>query len=195
MVYLTSNNSWQGISSADWPQFSPSRVEIDFKENGYTYMDSVKATEYHFEEGVDDSDQCWTDGIHSFLCPTKCKLFNFAGNTSKLPICKTLEEVRCVWDQANKSNLFTKCNQKKKTLTFNGDLIRLKRYQDDESKHLIIGLWQMSKEVTEEILVITPQGMIGSIGGSLGMFFGFSFYTFVMFLIDKILKHTADQSH
>ena len=157
-------------------------------------MDSVKATELYFEEGVDDSDQCWTDGINSLTCPAKCKVINFAGNASKLPICKTLEEVLCVWNQANKFNLFTKCNQKKKILTFNGDLIRLKSYQDDESKHLIIGLWQMSKEVKEEILVITTQEMIGSVGGSLGMFFGFSFSAFVIFLIDKIIKHTADQA-
>ena len=193
MVYLTSKNSWQGISSADWPQFSPSKVEIDFKELGYTYMDSVKATEYQFKEGVDDSDQCWTDGINSGPCPTKCKLFNYVGNSSKLPICKTLEEVKCVLDHAYNFNYWAKCNQKKNVLTFNGDLIRQKRYQDDEWKQLIIGLWQMSKEVKEEILFITTQDMIGSVGGSLGMFFGFSLYTFVIFLIDKSLMHVANR--
>ena len=51
----------------------------------------------------------------------------------------------------------------------------------------------MSKEVKEEILVITTQDMIGSVGGSLGMFFGFSMYTFVIFLIDKSLMQVANR--
>ena len=196
-VYLTSKNGWQGISSADWPQINPSKLEIVFKENGYTYMDSVKATEFYFENGVDDSDQCWTDEINSGSCPVKCKLVNFAGNLSRLPICQTLEEVRCILGQASEFNVFTKCNQKKKMLTFERDLIRLKRYQDhqdDESQHLRIGLFQMSKEIKEEIDVITTQGLIGSIGGYLGTVFGFSISTFVLFLIENILKRTGDET-
>ena len=195
MVYLTSRNSWQGVSSADWPQFSPSKVEIDFKELGYTYMDSVKVTELYFAEGVDDSDQCWTDGINSGSCPTKCKYFNFAGNSSKLPICKTLKEVKCIYDQAYNLDLFSKCNRKKKILTFHGDLLRQKRYQDVQDEiHLMIGIWQMNKEIKEEIFIITTQDMIGSVGGSLGMFFGFSFSAFVLYLIEKIIKRTSVQA-
>ena len=66
--------------------------------------------------------------------------------------------------------------------------------QDDEFIHLMIGIWQMSKEVKEEIFVITTQGMIGSVGGSLGMFFGFSFSAFVLYLIEKIIKRTSVQA-
>ena len=50
------------------------------------------------------------------------------------------------------------------------------------------------KEVKEEIFVITTQGMIGSVGGSLGMFFGFSFSAFVLYLIEKIIKRTSVQA-
>ena len=102
-------------------------MEIDFKNLRYTFRDSVKVTELYFKEGVDDSDQCWTDGINSGSCPTKCKYFNFAGNSSKLPICKTLEEVHCIKAHAHDLNLFINCNQKKKILTLNGDLLRQKK--------------------------------------------------------------------
>ena len=172
-----------------------SKVEIDFKNLRYTFRDSVKVTELYFKEGVDDSDQCWTDGINSGSCPTKCKYFNFAGNSSKLPICKTLEEVKCIYDQAYNLDLFSKCNRKKKILTFHGDLLRQKRYQDVQDEiHLMIGIWQMNKEIKEEIFIITTQDMIGSVGGSLGMFFGFSFSAFVLYLIEKIIKRTSDQA-
>ena len=85
-----------------------SKVEIDFKNLRYTFRDSVKVTELYFKEGVDDSDQCWTDGINSGSCPTKGKYFNFAGNSSKLPICKTLEEVHCIKAHAHAISRFLK---------------------------------------------------------------------------------------
>ena len=45
-----------------------------------------------------------------------------------------------------------------------------------------------SKQIMEEIDVITLAGLIGSIGGSLGMFFGFSFTSYLSILIEKLIK-------
>ena len=129
VVYLTSNNSWQGISSGDWPQYTPTKIELDCKEKGYAYMNTIKVSEQLFVEGVDDSNQCWAEEIKSGSCPVKCMFVNFAGNASKLPICQTIEEVTCMIDEATRQKSFTKCNQKKRILTFNGDLMRLKKYQ------------------------------------------------------------------
>ena len=49
-----------------------------------------------------------------------------------------------------------------------------------------IGMYNMEKEIQEEVLILTLQDLIGSVGGSLGMFFGFSisgslFYCFSFF--------------
>ena len=46
-----------------------------------------------------------------------------------------------------------------------------------------------TKEIVEEIDVITFSGLIGSVGGSLGMFFGFSFTSYLSFVIEKIVKN------
>ena len=46
-----------------------------------------------------------------------------------------------------------------------------------------------TKEIVEEIDVITMSGLIGSVGGSLGMFFGFSFTSYLSFIIEKIIKN------
>ena len=45
-----------------------------------------------------------------------------------------------------------------------------------------------TKQIIEEIDVITFAGLIGSIGGSLGMFFGFSLTSYLFFAIEKFTK-------
>ena len=91
-------------------------------------------------------------------------------------------------DEATRQKSFTKCNQKKRIFTFNGDVIRLKKYEDSDWKHLIIGLFDTTKEIRKEIDMITASDFIGSIGGSMGMFFGFSLSGFVLCLMDKLAE-------
>ena len=62
-------------------------------------------------------------------------------------------------------------------------------YQPNSSV-VTITIDSMAKEVKEEVQIITLQSFIGNLGGSLGMFFGFSLsgWLSVLFanLIDKI---------
>ena len=44
----------------------------------------------------------------------------------------------------------------------------------------------MEEEVEEEVPLLTTEDFIGSIGGSLGMFFGFSLSASLFFCINKI---------
>ena len=44
------------------------------------------------------------------------------------------------------------------------------------------------KEVAEEVLMIGLSSYIGSVGGSLGLFLGFSFFTHLSCCIDKIFE-------
>ena len=46
---------------------------------------------------------------------------------------------------------------------------------------------ELSKEIKEEVDVITMSELIGSLGGSLGMFFGFSISGYALLLFDKCL--------
>ena len=66
-------------------------------------------------------------------------------------------------------------------------------YQPNSSV-VTITIDSMAKEVKEEVRIITLQSFIGNLGGSLGMFFGFSLsgWLSVLFanLIDKILPST-----
>ena len=54
-----------------------------------------------------------------------------------------------------------------------------------------MGLWSMTKEIREEDDIITLPGLIGSVGGSLGMFFGFSIANYLLFWTDILIDRFA----
>ena len=58
------------------------------------------------------------------------------------------------------------------------------------STEIYIGLWSLVKNVQEEVPLLTLQDFIGSVGGSLGMFFGFSISATLLYTISKILDQT-----
>ena len=53
---------------------------------------------------------------------------------------------------------------------------------------IFIGMNSMKKVVKEEVFVLTLQDLIGSVGGSLGLFFGFSFSAVFFACINKIFQ-------
>ena len=59
-LFLTTNNSWQGICTSDWPQFSPSLVRM---KSGQLYDFSVRPKKLLFKNGLKSSEQCWLEHI------------------------------------------------------------------------------------------------------------------------------------
>ena len=51
-----------------------------------------------------------------------------------------------------------------------------------------------TQEIREEIRVITTSSFIGSIGGSLGMFFGFSILSYALYFIDKCFEKAYENN-
>ena len=56
------------------------------------------------------------------------------------------------------------------------------------STEIYIGMWSKLKTIQEEVPLLTVQDLIGSVGGSLGMFFGFSLSTTLFCSLDKVLS-------
>ena len=84
------------------------------------------------------------------------------------------QEVWCIFKEAFKQNLWTMCNEKKKFLSFFGDLTKKSQYHPENDTILRLEIFSLAKEIKEEIDIITLSDLIGSVGGSSGMFFGFS---------------------
>ena len=55
------------------------------------------------------------------------------------------------------------------------------------SVEIYLSVWSMAMRIQEEVPLLTLQDFIGSVGGSLGMFFGFSMSATLLFMISKFL--------
>ena len=56
----------------------------------------------------------------------------------------------------------------------------------------ILGLESNTTNLYEEILIVDDIGLVGSLGGSLGLFVGFSFFGCVTPILDAIFEKVAD---
>ena len=186
IFYFTSKDTWQGVLMDRWTQFKPYKVSMtsDFP---YVFV-TARTKEFLKEKGVNNSEQCWLEEFKNFDCTVKCQHVSF---TSSLPICNTTEQIFCITTEIGKKNLWGMCHKKKKGLYFEGELLEMENIQGDhghDGRILGFTFAEMSKQIEEEVDVITMPGLIGSVGGSLGMFFGFSISAYVFCLIDKFIK-------
>ena len=180
IIYLTSNDSWHSLVPAEWPQYNPSVIKVD-RNSRYYYP--PKVTEYVYAEGVQNSEECMTESIKESDCQVKCS----PGSLANLPKCKAVLDIDCVWNSTMEA--ISRCNRRKYGLTFYGDLEQLENYQNENNETSVnIFVNALSKEVKEEVDVITTSGFIGSVGGSLGMFFGFSISAYVLNISNSIIR-------
>ena len=190
VIFFTTINTWQMITTSIWPQFSSSPIKIASGSNNY-YM--IRPIEYLFQGGIENSEACWKDHIEKMNCPRKCAMVS---NTD-LSICPSIDDIFCIYEAADKLNLWSQCNMKNRALTYNGDLTKWDKYQKDNATFLTIEIRNTNVEIREEVDVITMAELIGSLGGSLGMFFGFSIFAYILFLVDKFFAKLvqSDQSY
>ena len=180
IIYLTSNNTWQGITTSDWPQFTPLKIMLDI---GDPYFIQLKPREYLFHKGVENSAECWKNHILKSNCEAKCKFASF----TDLPMCKSPQEFVCIYTDREMGDPWNNCFRKKKAFTYHGELTKEAKYSSYNDTFIEIYTLSFTKEVREEIDVISLSDLIGSLGGSLGMFFGFSISAYALYLIDKLI--------
>ena len=186
LFYFTSKDTWQGVLTDIWTQFKPCKVSVssDFPFVWFT----ARSKEFLKGDGVANSEQCWLEKFQHFNCPVKCQPVSY---TSSLPMCNTSEQLFCILDEIEKKNLLGMCHKKKHGLYFEGESMEIENVPVDDGhdwRLLGFSFAEMSKQIEEEVDVITMPGLIGSVGGSLGMFFGFSISAFVFCLLDKCVK-------
>ena len=121
---------------------------------------------------MESTEECWKNFIENFDCSTKCKYANFADD---LPLCRNATEIECIMKQGENNLVYEKCNEKKKGFTFEQEKLQeMQRFKESNYTEIDIEFWFKSKLVHEEVDVITLAELIGSVGGSIGMFFGIS---------------------
>ena len=186
-IFFVSMNMWHGIVDDDWIHVAPSQFEISFepeKQRPRQNFRTSQLVEMTFMKGYDNIKRCQEKMIEESNCFPKC--FPLLLNYLDVPPCTNYEGANCMINQT----LDSRCIQPKSTLQY-----RMERYDygysDPGTSH--VPTWSLSFpltviEVKEEILIISPEDMIGYTGGALGLFIGFSCFEYFTRLFDKLLK-------
>ena len=65
-------------------------------------------------------------------------------------------------------------------------------YKDQLNTQFIIRLASEKRNVFEEVLLLDEIGLVGSLGGSLGLFVGFSFFGYAIPILEAAFNKVAD---
>ena len=131
-------------------------------------------------------------------CPEKC----FPVSNKKFPTlpCKTEEERKCAWNIIENStrdkSFLHKCPRScvsiefKKTYKWIGNYVE--EYLNVSNKNHAFWYWYKTVEdenLYTEYLIYDANGMVGSIGGALGLFIGFSFSNVISLVFNKLQNY------
>ena len=191
LLYFTSNTTWIGIPDNRWPQFNPLSAVVHFHKE-YTHF-LPKVTEKYFKEGVEDNKKCLHEYLMNLNCSNHCNSMSFGNH---LPPCKYTKDLTCMWKSMSKDESYGKCYMTKKATTYTlANRIENPFHRDvnESETEIFVGMKVGIKEVQQEILILTIQDLIGSVGGSLGMFFGFSISSTLIYLFDRVSNHCKFQ--
>ena len=197
LVYFLDDNSWQEIVFFNEFRYSSySRIEVPIIKDELKSIDvsAVKTTEMIHLNGVENRSQCISDFLKKSKdkksnCSQICAplMFNFVAG---LPLCANFEDFWClIWHVSYvQERLIKECFNAKKTTKYNIDIAT------ETHKSKITGLMFRFQyisprvEVQEERYIIGGTDFIGSVGGSLGLFLGFSFFTYSSDLLEYIFQ-------
>ena len=188
-MWLTNATGWYGVVIDDWPLTKPTEVKIPISPlTRVSWLAKISQTDYHFMKGIENFEECfYRIFVDSSLCKVKCFpfIYNFIPN---LPPCNTTEEVQCGFDYmaSNRKDRY-KCLKQKKTVQYDANFFFNSARESNETEFRFNMYFDKStKDVKEEILMVPIEDFIGSIGGSLGLFVGFSCFTYLSLFIDKV---------
>ena len=186
LLMFTSNTSWVSILDNHWPQYKPLKAKVDLVKE-YTHI-LLQPEEIYFQDGKDNSVDCLKKLIEGLNCSYPCAVTTIPG----LPYCQTVNEYLCVAEETKNSyDEYLDCFITKKATIFSlNDRVDNPLHEDKNSlkTDIFIGMNSMKKVIKEEVFVLTLQDLIGSVGGSLGLFFGFSFSAVLFACINKFFQ-------
>ena len=144
-----------------------------------TYQNGHKSVEDCIENLMATNDAC-----------KKCSPFFFSFKNKKAVSCQSMEDNKCwyYWVFFNENfNEYKNCMKPMKTTLFSA---KSKLFAKAKDQRDIVELdFTFSSDqikIEEETLMIGTSSYIGSVGGSLGLFLGFSFFTYLSCCIDKL---------
>ena len=207
-VIISSKNNSQGMilnkyhEGETHNEVSSFNNELWLKLRSYkfVYLDQLSSPKSECRNGVNFY-HCF-DGILlqeiGNACPAKC--FPGTKHGSKIQRCVTEEEIDCAKDVTAKirlnKTLATKCPKSctpieyRKTYRWAGNWVeKMFNISSQERSFWFRYRTGDDAKIFTEYLIYDANSMVGSIGGTLGLFIGFSFNNVISFVIKKLQSH------
>ena len=202
-----------GIIFQNWETAKMMKEQIIDFETGATLitLHETKITRIvGCNENAEPKQKCFAQKVNDFLmsfnCSVKCKpklvksfFDRYIEDGKSPPDCVCLRDEHCAfWQFLNVAFLYAKCESRCKTTEYSGrasfsDQEFLNSGDGNKSADIILYYGATSRTLVQEYWVYDTEGMIGTLGGSLGLFLGFSFYGFISDLLDLFWKAIAKQ--
>jgi len=125
-------------------------------------------------------------------CSKKCTPISLPAFKENLPDCQTKEELQC--DQEMESNLWMSlkledCPRPCSVLQYTEKGVTHQSTDHHTISFAFQFIWHDHLIVHEEYLIYDLVGMVGSVGGTLGMFIGFSFSNVISYILSIVKQY------
>ena len=199
-LQISSNDTFHTIFTGA-PAMKNEMISTEFDLNN---MLDIKYTEEN-EKFIDCSEmtffKCYATKIadsEEFKCPKKCVNLVFQSMMDtidhNIPRCETDEEHYCMVTPESFKTIFKLKSTCQKQCNYKGSNLVITKQKETYpyqlgSKQITVRLYILPEIIyKKEYLIYDDIGMIGSIGGSLGLFLGFSLFDTICMIADFILK-------
>ena len=193
-VYLTSNTTWTGVISDYWVRFTPTVISLPFGSDPHDII--INPTQHIFKDGIqEDARKCITRHADVFgkACDMNCTYLSVLEDH---PPCNLTQNFLCILAYAKQNpEVYDSCFVVKNAFTFEPEIekYQIVSLQDDlnnsKSVNFEVHLRTMRRVTKEEVEVLTTPDLIGLVGGSLGMFFGFAIAPYLQSIVDRVVNY------
>ena len=123
------------------------------------------------------------------LFPVLKSLYQLGANgNSSLEVCESMEDNICMFDVFMEifQEATPECHTNCISTEYNSLISSIHTF-NDSAPIITVGFASTVATINEEYLIYDFSGMVGSLGGNLGLFVGFSFRDFFLFIIEMFL--------
>ena len=192
-LFLSGENNWYGIVDSRYTMNDYFETNLRTYPNRITYLDiNLSPTIVKNMNGIEGEnlDKCYIDHLQKANCSTICLpiVFNFL--KEHIPFCYTNEEYLCMLEHYHQNGMPCFGQKAKRVTKFQGQNLLSEGLVTMENMYMIWLRIHQLKDLTilEEVYIMTEIDFIGSVGGSLGLFLGFSFFSYASFVLDQVFN-------
>ena len=190
-LFIASPKTWYGIIALSWTYFELKQHSLSFNKPKLYWID-MQVTRITYQKGHKSIEDCIQNLLSTYDACKKCSPFFFSFKNKKAVSCQSMEDNKCwyKWVFSGKNyNEYKKCMKPMSTTLFNPKLKPLgNALAQRDTVSLTFSYSSDQNRIEEETLMISTSSYIGSVGGSLGLFLGFSFFASLSCCIDKLFQ-------